>query len=286
MYTLISSSIKTLFATLLIILNIFLYQNPTTLGFYNKIIEKRLQEFNSIEVTRVIVLTVSGDKKYLSKDLKEVYLSNYIMHLLVLSGSNLLVLTMFLDILFKRNSFTYYFIKLLFLEAYLLYTFSPHPLARAFIFVLIQDITYFIGLKINFIKILIFSLIISAIMFTYLDYSMSYLLSYYFALSVLIFNRIFKSAHKLLNFLIFNLYMTVISFPTIFIFQNISPLKALFLNILTGPSYEIVVYISYILYFSGLILPDMLIKTSLLIIDLYLEALRYLCKINFGIISI
>lgn len=272
-------------SSLLIYYGIIIQQNPSLYRYYNKIIENHLLNSMDKEAVSIIILTVSGDKNYLNKEMKDVYSSNYMLHLLVLSGSNLYVMINFIEFFIFKNSKSSYLIKLALIYYYLLFTNLPHPLARASLFMMITDISHFWGYKLKNSFLFIFLISIS-IFFNYIfDFSLSFTLSAYFALSVMLYNRYLILQSKIHNFLYFNLYMTVISIPTILFFKSYSPLKAMIIGLFTTLTYDFLVFPSYLIYFAGLIIPRDILRLTSYLFSLYMYIIKSVSPLNLGAIK-
>lgn len=225
--------------------------------YYNKIYEDLNSKYLSTNSMDLIILTVTGDENFTNSKIKEVYLYLQILHLLVLSGSNIVILLLFFSFIESKNKYSYLFIKYLALLNYLCYINFLYPVARAIIFNLIYDIFVNFGFKHSF-KILFltysFSILLPYLIF---DRPNSLLLSYLFSVSILIFNYFSSKIHisklsKLLKFIIFSLYMSqVTSTLSLFFFSNFSFTRLLISNFLIVPIYEFFVFLMYLAYLIG-----------------------------------
>jgi len=235
----------------------------------------------------LIILTVTGDEKYDKGEIKYQYLYLQILHLLVLSGSNIIILYQFFSLFEIRNRFSYIFIKYLALITYLCYVSYLYPVARAIIFNLIYDIIILNGFKSNFkILILIYSFTCFIIYYRN-QFPTSLLLSYLFSLSLLLFNQYSLKISKLLSirfirFLVFTFYMTIVSTAiSYFFFSNFSVTRSFISNIFIVPAYDFFVLVMYLAYFLGFIpfLNTALLPVLGFIIVILLTYLDYLSLI-------
>jgi hypothetical protein len=228
---------------------------PQTMRLYNKILETELTKNLSHRSVQLIILVVSGDKGYLTSDLKALFTKNQIIHLLVLSGGNLVILIHFIEQFHFKNTLSYVVLKYSFVSTYFAYTGLQHPLARAVIFMSISDFHNLLGYKISR-KIKYLSITFGSFLALYVtDYSMSLSLSIYFATSILLYNDILSSYIRnkpVLNFLIFNIYMTLVTAPLLLIFDNTNLYMVMLANLVILPLFETVTVLCYFLYFSGI----------------------------------
>ncbi len=241
---------------LLMLISNILY--PQTCRIYNKILETELSKNLSHRSVELIILIVSGDKSYLTSDLKSLFTKNQILHLLVLSGSNLVILIHFIEQFHFKNALSYIVLKYAFILTYFTYTGFQHPLARAVIFMTINDFHNLLGYKIsNGVKYLLITFVAFLALYV-TDYSVSLSLSIYFATAILVYNDFLHTYIRrkpALNFLLFNIYMTLVTAPLLFIFDTTNLYIVMISNLIILPLFEVVTALCYFLYFSGVGLP-------------------------------
>lgn len=275
-------------AILYIILLIMVLGNNWYSDYYNKIFKYRNNNILSLEYLSLIIATVTGDQNALNSKIKILYADLQIKHLLVLSGSNLLIFHRFIyfrKYIFKLSYFlTYYFI----LFSYLFFVDFLHPITRAFIFMLIQDFIMSLGFKVPYLIKIYALLIITVILYYLLDYSNSFLLSaiYYFLITIYMVN---SPKSTILNKLLFPFYMTIASIPIHYFFFGEINLRSLLLsNLLIVPIYDIFVFIMYLTYIIGFYpyhINPLLILSQYLY-DYFFRYLEFINNINQYIINL
>lgn len=238
-------------AVILVISLIVILDEPYLRSFYNKNLNLISKDKLSDTSTQMIILFVSGDKYFQTKFLKELFSKNEVIHLLVLSGSNLVIFVLLISVLMSREHFTYFITKSLVLLTYFAFTSYPHPLARAVFYMTLDDLITQLGLQRSKFRYLLILIFLSAIVAYSLKFSISFILSAYFALAIIIFNLLFKIESKVVKFFAFNLYMTLVSLASSPLFGfKISPIKALVMNFLLTPLFDFFVLIAYLAYFT------------------------------------
>jgi len=215
---------------------------------YNKIIQKNYSKYLSHDTLSLIILMTTGDLNFKNNKLNELFSKNQIIHLLVLSGSNLVIVNLFLSQTLARNSYSYIVLNYSFLLLFFSYTLYLHPIARALLFMFLADLHTFFGFKFNFLRKVFWTVIITLISMLLLNFSLSFLLSSYFALSIIIFSKIFKRLKSLPKAALFPFYMTIISVPTMFLFNSFDFRISLLSNYLVVPIFEIFSFYSYLFY--------------------------------------
>jgi len=240
--------------------------------FYNKNLYYISKEFLSDNTISMIVLLVSGDKFYLNNYLKKSFTENQIIHLLVLSGSNLIILIQFLTLLIDKERFSFLVIKYIILLSYLAFTSYPHPLARAFIYMSFADLISFNGFKscrTRYFAILVF---FSFLLGFYLGYSMSFLLSSIYSLSILLFNIFTNIKRRFIRFLVFNCYISLVTSLVCSLFNLKNDFTRTFISsFIITPFFDFYVYQAYVSY---LIIP--------LLVNLNLSYIIKLIDTSFG----
>jgi predicted membrane metal-binding protein len=279
--------IEVILASVLVTVLISMYVENTNYAYYNEVFIYKNSKFLSDTSHRLIILTVTGDKNYLSKEIKEIYKDLNLIHLLVLSGSNLVIFSMFMSLISRRNRLSYFVVLFLSLLVYFCYILYLHPVARAFIFILIAEFIILYGYKYSGIIVIILKLLPSLIMYIYLDFSNSFALSLLFSLLIVIYNTItsFQSYFSKLfsTFILFPLYMSVASLPIqLYFFSSYNLITSLTSNLLVATFYDIVVMTSYIGYFVGFIEPlsQYLLPLCGYILDFFYKYILYVHYLN------
>jgi len=246
--------ICTLLSLLLAVLLSINTLNSKLVYYYNKNLETNLSKYLSDRTTTLIILVVSGDKGYLTPQMKILFTENQILHLLVLSGGNLVILIHFLRVFLFRNSLSYFVLKYLFLIEYFVFTQLQHPLARATIFILLSDISNLWGYRFKLMYKYLLLLSSSSIFILLFGFSLSFSLSLYFALAISIFNDFISPllrASKLFKFFVYSIYVTLATTPLTLVFKDIDILRSLFSNFAVVPIFEIIIPLCYFVYFLG-----------------------------------
>lgn len=202
---------------------------------------------------------VSGDKRFETSLLIKLFKENQILHLLVLSGGNIAILIHFMEYSKTRNSLSYIFFKILLVCEYFVFTAYQHPVARALLFMILDEFVYILGFKICKVFQIKFLLILSVITFFCLNFSLSFALSAYFAMTILIYNILIEEflVSRFFKRLFFPIYMTAVTAPiALLIFKDFNPITSLRSNFLLLPIFEIIIFLSYFIYFLTPILSN------------------------------
>ena len=270
-------------ALVVIILLVSLAFSNYNSGFYNKIFYLKNHELLSETLTNLIITTVTGDKNYESAYLKNLYKELQILHLLVLSGSNLVIFSQFFSFLYKRDSLSYFINQLLANIVYFCYIGFLHPVARALIFMQLFTFLDSFGMKsMTLYKILTLS-VCSVLFYIFSDFSVSFLLSFIFSTIVVFYNtissKLIRSKNYIFKVFIFGVYMTAATIPiNLFFFKNINILQNLVSNLFLTPFYDFFVLIMYVIYFLSFF-PDFVqpvvfyLSKSIALLLLYIEFL-------------
>jgi hypothetical protein len=251
--------------------------------YYNEIYKIKNSKFLSSNSIDLIILTVTGDKKFKNNFLSNEYKDLQIIHLLVLSGSNISILCHFISLIKKRDSLSSLFLILLSVTSYYCYIKYLHPVARALIFLSLYEYLLNRGYKYNSSFLFFFGTALAIPVFIYLDLSLSFLLSFIFSSLIFIYSLLYSEFQYknpfLSKFLLFPIFMTVMSLPINFYFFNTSDIKASFVsNLLIVPFYDLLVFLMYSLYFLGFL--DLPLSALFLLIDraliIFIEFLKVL----------
>jgi competence protein ComEC len=238
---------------LIILLIDKIIEQNTKYDGYNKYINQKLEE-NLSEVTAgLIITTVTGDQNYINFETKTIFKELGILHLIALSGSNIVIYLFFLRTFRKKASSSYILLFLVSLLLYFIYTNQLHPLARAILFMSLIELYNLAGVeRLTFRHFLILA-ILSAYLLFWSDFSMSMILSLIFSLSIYLYEYLrqymFPDVGRLVNHLIFSIYMFGVSVPVyIFIFESDPSITLLLSNLIISPIFELSLYIFYFLY--------------------------------------
>lgn len=175
------------------------------------------------------------------------------MHLVALSGSNIVIYLWFVKVFRSKCSFSYMFLLISLLLLYFIFTRQLHPLARAIIFMTLIEFYYQIGLEKGYIKFWFILAVTTLYLLFWSNFSMSMILSLIFSISIYLYEHL-KSAYfnffgRILNHLSFSIYMFIVSIPVyIFIFKSDPSPILLLSNLLIAPVFEISLYAYYVLY--------------------------------------
>ena len=248
---------------------------------YNKIIYERLNKNLSVTTSQLIITTVTGDQNYLQNSTKKIFKDLGILHLVALSGSNIVIYLWFIRIFRSKGSNSYMFLLTVLLLLYFIFTRQLHPLARAITFMTLVELYYQSGVEKHQVRFRIILAIIVMYLLLWSSYSMSMVLSLIFSISIYFYDYLklnfFPFFDKLLNHLSFSIYMFFISIPVyIFVFKTDPTPILLFSNLVISPLFEITLYMYYVLYILFLSFDFTLPIYFTQIIDLpafYIEAL-------------
>lgn len=241
--------LNVILAILLISMLNYLLANPKTYSYYNKKLVLLSKDILSNNTTNLIILIVSGDKNYQTPFLKNLFIKNQIIHLLVLSGSNLVIFILLLTALSSKEHLSYFLVKTLTFITYFTFTGLTHPLARAVIFTIYNDIIDDSGIQKAPVRHFMILLLLAILLAIYLDFSLSFILSAYFSLAIHLFNIFKIPESKVLKIFFFNFYMTVVTIFSGSLFGfKVEFDKTLFMNLAVIPFFDIFVLIAYLSY--------------------------------------
>lgn len=205
----------------------------------------------------MIITTTTGDKTYLSKNIKEVFLETGTYHLVALSGSNIVIVLWLVKILNRKYSTSSFVMTSVVLSLYFLFTDKIHPLARATLFMILNELYTYTGVKASVLRKVFILSICSIYLYYWSGFSISMFLSLYFCFAIIFFNilkdKFFPDLNPLLCHSVFSLHIAVLSFPIyLFIFKE--PYSPVFLlsNLIVVPIFELFLYLFYISYLLAL----------------------------------
>ena len=220
---------------------------------YNKYINQKLEE-NLSEVTAgLIITTVTGDQNYINPETKNIFKELGILHLIALSGSNIVIYLSFLRSFRKKASSSHMLLFFVSLLLYFIYTNQLHPLARAILFMSLIELYDLAGVERLAFRHSVILAILSSYLLFWSDFSMSMILSLIFSLSIYLYDYLrqymFPDVGRLVNHLIFSIYMFGVAVPVyIFIFKSDPSITLLLSNLIITPIFELTLYLYYFLY--------------------------------------
>ena len=253
---------------------------PTSMREINSNKEVIWKNYTSKEVISMVILITTGDEKYKSKNLSNLFKETQIIHLLVISGSNIIVFLQFINIFIVRKRKINYVISILMILTYLKYTGYPQTLLRALISYSLSEILSYKGLRFSTSAYLFIT--VSLLLLTYIIGSLgtSFYLSACYSVAIIIFNRLLirdQDTNKLTKFLIFNIYITAVSYFLFYNYHNFSSCNSFVANIFITTLFEPAVLFSYLLYFLPTVEEIKLISETFKILFKFLEfALIYI----------
>lgn len=268
---------------LAVIVSILILNNTVAnnnIGFYNEIYIFKNKDLLSDINIGLIIATVTGDTIILDKGIEKLYKNLQISHLLVLSGSNLIILCHFI---FFKNNTSFYIIKNMILYLYLSFVNFLHPLSRAFFFMIFYDIVFYNGFALNFYNKVICLALVSIAGYVYFDLSMSFLLSTLFSFIIIFYDYFFNKLIPWKQKLIFPFYMSAISLPIqIYFFKSWDFKTLLISNLLITPIYDVTVFLMYFAYFVGFIdhINNLLLPYINIFITKFISYIYFINQIN------
>ncbi len=280
---------NTILAIVLSIMLILTVTGNYTYVYYNNLFKFQNENLLSDMSIDMIIVTVTGDKNFLNNELESIYKDLYIIHLLVLSGSNLFIFNTFMSLFVRRDKNSYFVILLLAILNYYCYIYYLHPVARALIFMTIADLITFKGLKSSPYFVIILKVVLCFMAFVYLQFSISFLLSFLFSLLITFYHSIFSFRSKVFNilssFILFPVFISIFSIPIqLYFFSDYNLKISLFSNILIASVYDYIVFVCYLAYFIGFneplsmsVLP--ILDAILKLFFSYLSYIHYLIKL-------
>lgn len=224
---------------------------PKSMKLINQEKQLALKDKLEKDLINLIFLTVTGDKSFSSKYLNQTYKELQIIHLLVISGSNISVFLMFTYIFIGRKNMKGYLLRQMIVILYAKFIGFPEPFIRAITSTFITDLISSKGIKASIVRELFFVVLVSYIVYILSKSGTSFVLSLIFSVAITIFNRVVKNSSrpKFINFMLFSLYMTGVTFIVSLWFFEVNICQSLISNVLITPFYDVVTVTSYIVYF-------------------------------------
>jgi len=251
----------TLLITILIIAKINLYPIETLGRIHNQYLEKQYSKMFDSMTKSLILLTVTGDKRYKNKELENIYKELQIIHILVISAGNILLFLNFIHLFIYRIKATNLLMTLIFIYFYGRFISMPETFIRAIQTIFITQFLSTVGLKISKTRLFLILVCIYTLTFYFLDLGESYRLSAIYSSVILISNNL-SSVYRISNipsFLILQFLLTLTS-SILFSLDRFSIICTSFLaNIFISLLYDIAIYLAYVTY----LLPNFLIEEYL-----------------------
>lgn len=249
-----------------------------TMKDYNSNKFHQLKEYGDEKVASLAIQVASGDKSYRNKELEILFKKNQILHLLVLSGGNIITILSFIHIFILRKSLNNY-VKLIFIIlAYLSYTNYSETLIRASLSVALSQGIVITGLKYSKLRIYFITLFIQLIVMLSLGLGTSFTLSVIFS-GVISLYGIISTRKKLLDHLVLSI---ILSFVSYFIFSTdkyFSSYRTLLANLFITPIFEYANILIYLIYFlpsyEGITTLNLAIYCLTYIMELFIYLLDY-----------
>ncbi len=225
---------------------------PESMKQLNSFKESSWNRFGSKETISLVFLITTGDENFKNKNLTKLFKETQIIHLLVISGSNIIVFLEFINIFILRKRKINYVIGILLILTYLKYTGYPHTLIRALISYAISETLNVSGIRYSTYPYLYVTVFVLVLVYIFGQLGLSFYLSASYSLAIIIFNRILindQNIGKLSRFIIFNIYITTVSYLLFYKYNNFSTCISFVANIFITTIFEPAVLASYILYF-------------------------------------
>jgi ComEC/Rec2-related protein len=225
---------------------------PESMKQLNSFKESSWNRFASKETISLVFLITTGDENFKNKNLTKLFKETQIIHLLVISGSNIIVFLEFINIFILRKRKINYVIGILLILTYLKYTGYPQTLIRALISYAISETLNVSGIRYSTYPYLYVTVFVLVLVYIFGQLGLSFYLSASYSLAIIIFNRILindQNIGKLSRFIIFNIYITAVSYLLFYKYNNFSTCTSFVANIFITTIFEPAVLSSYILYF-------------------------------------
>lgn len=217
---------------------------------YNQVKIKELESLFNNKVSSLILLTVTGDPRYKNIEISQIFKNLQIIHVLVISGSNILIVHHLIHYFIYRKSTTNYLISLLFIYFYGLFISFPETLIRALLSMALVSIVNKFGLKISKYRYLFWSASSFCSCVYLFNLGDSFILSAIYSLAITLHSGVCLSRckNKWISFISLNAFLTIIS-SLIFNFNSFSVTCTSFIaNIFVSLVYDFAIYLAYILY--------------------------------------
>ena len=263
---------------------------PNSMKQVNSFKESNWIRFASKETVSLVFLITTGDEKFKNKNLTKLFKETQIIHLLVISGSNIIVFLEFINIFILRKKKINYVIGILLILTYLKYTGYPQTLVRALISYAISETLNISGIRYNIYPYLYVTVFILVLVYIFGQLGLSFYLSASYSLAIIIFNRILlndQNIGKLSRFIIFNFYITKVSYFLFYKYNNFSSCTSFIANIFITTIFEPAVLSSYILYFLPTLENNQLVDQVLMfffkILELTLIYIGFIKELTYNI---
>lgn len=220
-------------------------ENNTSLIYHIKsIISNRINNItNSSPYLQTFIL---GDKSYIDDNINNTYRDNGISHLFSISGMHISLISGILFYLIKKISYNNYYnygVVIIFL---LLYTFLLGMIAsviRTIVMYILFAINKLFNLKIKYIDLMLFVLVICIIINPFIIYDVGFQYSYIISFTLIILrDKIKKINNKILKSLYISYIAFIVSFPiTIYNFYGVN-IISIPLNVIVIPLVSMIIF--------------------------------------------
>ena len=241
-------SLVSILAILITILNFEKIEISGKIYNQGKFLE--LRQFLDNKSTSLILQTVTGDKRYRNEELIGLYKNLQIIHILIISGGNIVIILKFIHIFIYRKSMISLILSIIFIYSYGKIISFPETLVRAIQTTFLTKLVECFGVKFSTLR----SSLITAFtfVFTFFIFNLgdSYKLSAIYSLVILFNSEVVKKKLRN-NFLIFIISNTILTATSsyVFRFDKFSvTCTSFFANILINLLYDYAIYLAYVLY--------------------------------------
>lgn len=271
------SSLKNILMVLLLIITTLAPLEILSRSYNQNKVEELGQYLTQQDVS-LILLTVTGDKRFKNHELEKMYREMQIIHILVISAGNINIFLHFIHSFIYRISTSTLFLTIIFIYIYGRFISFPDPFIRALQTIFITHYLKFKGMKISSLKIILFLLITHIITWYYLNLSLSYKLSATYSIAILMIDGVSRKINlkKLYRFLFLNILLTFLSSYLFNMYTFSSMCTSFIANIFITSFYDFAIYLSYSVY----LLPNFTISNMLgQLIKLVFSSLFYIIKV-------
>lgn len=252
---------------ILVIFNIDLFIYTRIFNQYKNL---ELSKFLNKKAVSLVIQTVTGDQRFKNKELDKQYKELQIIHILVISGSNITLILGFIHIFIYRKNMTNYIMSLFFILIYGKLIFFPETLIRALQSIAILKINEYKGIKFSNLRSLLILLSTFVLSYFFFKLNNSYILSSIFSIVIFINSNFIAKIvkNKIIRFTLCNLILSLTS-AILFNMKNFPIIcTSFFANIFISLIYDSAILIAYILYIMPTeLFPDILIRVIFLFFE-------------------
>ena len=277
----------------LIILITFIVIAITKVEIYGKLYNQykfnELDRINDSHTVNLILLTVTGDTRYQDKKLEHLFKKLQIIHILVISGSNIAIALYFIQIFIYRKNMNSFILSLFFVYLYGRLISFPETLIRAIETVFLSSLSGNLGLRFSALKRIVIPAIFFCITYYLLDLGGSFILSATYSLVIIVTTLTLTNnfKNKVVSFLILNLILTTCS-GIIFNYSSISITCISFIaNIFISLAYDYAIVLAYIIYLTPIsLLPTQVSELIKILFNLVLKSLNFLDVLTYNVCNV